>query len=283
MIIQKQDKCYEVIRKLDSTSRMSEFLCQEQQLQEAYLLVRIADPTLAKRFTLFLEDKICETDFPDYKECFQSDGAFYAVFTYSLNPTLAVKLSAEDYNRRERAEIARRLLEQMLLRDPHPYFMRSALKPEMITVGSSLEVAWNYHLEEVRTFEYCTMEAVCLSLAEVMKLLFAEELRLKLYSSLENYLFALTDGSMSTYLELYREFMPVYEELCEEEQEERLPQTTPFRIWNGCKKRFGLLKTVLAVLILTAAILYVLHCFQDQSGSHVAEQVITQIGDVMIK
>lgn len=283
MIIQKSDKCYKVIRKLSNTSRMSEFICQEQQLQEVYMLVRIAEPALAKRFILFLEDKISGTDFPDYKECFQADGAFYAAFTYSLNQTLAVRLGAEDLNRRERAEIARRLLEQMLLRDPHPYFMRNALRPEMITVGGGLEVAWNYHLEEVRTFDYCTVEAVCRSLAEVMKLLFEEELQWKLYPSLENYICALTDGSMSNYLELYREFMPVYEELCEEEQAERLPRTFPFRLWEGCKKRFGFLKTVLAALILTAAMLYVMHCFRDQSGSRVVEQIITQIGDILIK
>lgn len=234
MIIQRLDKCYEVIRQLSCASRMTEYLCQEQQ--EAYLLVRIAEPTLAKRFTLFLEEKIGGTEFPDYKGCFQADGVFYAVFTYSPERTLADRLVVGDCTKRERAEIARRLLEQMLLRSPHPYFMRYALSPDMITVSGSLEVAWNYHLEEVRTFDYCTMEAVEQRLSEVMKLLFEEELEGKRYPLLEDYLLALANGSISDYLEVYREFLPVYEELCGEEQAGSPSQPLPMRLWESCKR-----------------------------------------------
>lgn len=235
MIIQKLNKCYEVIRQVSSASRMSEFLCLERQGQDAFLLVRIADPTLAKRFTLFLEEKVRGTEFQDYKECFQADGAFYAVFTYSPGGTLADKLDMESCSREERAEIARRLLEQLVLCSPHPYFMRNALRPDMITVTDSLDVAWNYHLDEVRTFDYCTMETVCQRLAEVMQFLFEEELQGKQYSSLDNYLLELKEEKMSDYLELYRKFMPVYEVLCENEPE-HLSQPYLERLWERCRK-----------------------------------------------
>ena len=235
MIIEKLNKCYEVIRQTSSAGRMSEYLCLEQQSQEAFLLVRIADPTLAKRFTLFLEEKVRGTEFSDYKECFQSDGAFYAVFTYSPERTLADKLSMENCTGEERAEIARRLLEQMLLRSPHPYFMKNALRPDMITVTDSLDVAWNYHMDEVRTFDHCTMEMVCQRLVEVMCFLFEKELHGKQYPSLENYILELKKEKLSDYMELYREFMPVYEVLCANEQE-RLSQTYRERLWEGCRK-----------------------------------------------
>ncbi|MCH5275794.1 MAG: hypothetical protein J1E65_08130 [Lachnospiraceae bacterium] len=235
MIIQSTDRCYEVVHQLSSTSRMAEFLCREQSSKETYLLVRITAPTLAKKYTLFLEEKIGRTNFPDYKECFQSDGAFFAAFTYSQEKTLADKLKRENCTGKERAEIARRLLEQMLLRCPHPYFMRSALQPDMITVTAGLNVDWNYHLDEVGTFEYCTMEAVCLRLAEVIKILFESELEKKNYPLLEDYLLALDEGSISDYLELYRRFMPVYETLYEEENGQ-LSRTFLQRLWDGFKK-----------------------------------------------
>ena len=235
MIIQRWNKCYEVMRQISSTSRMAEFLCIEQELQETYLLVRITEPTLAKRFTLFLEDRIKGTKFPDYKECFQSDGAFYAVFSYSGEKTLEDKLGGENYTEKERAEIVRGLLKQMLLRSPHPYFMRNSLRPDMITVADSLDVDWNYHLDELGTFDYCTMEAVCGQLAEVIKRLFSRELEKKQYPLLNEYLLALEDGRISDYLELYREFMPVYEALCDEESGQ-LPKTFLHRLWEGFKK-----------------------------------------------
>ena len=235
MIIQNLNIGYEVIRRVSSASRMSEFFCLKQQSQEAFLLVRIADSTLAKRFALFLEEKIRGTEFPDYKECFLVDGAFYAVFTYSSGRTLKDKMGMEDCTREERAEIARRLLEQLLLRSPHPYFMRNALQPDMITVTDNLDVEWNYHLEEVWTFDYCTMEMVCQRLAEVMIFLLERELQEKQYPSLENYLLELKEGKLSDYLELYREFMPVYEILCANEPE-RLWQPYLERLWERCRK-----------------------------------------------
>ena len=235
MIIQNLNKCYEVIQRMSSASRISEFFCLEQQSQEAFLLVRIADSTLAKRFTLFLEEKVRGTEFPDYKECFQADGAFYAAFTYSSDRTLADKIGMENCTREERAEIARRLLEQLLLRSPHPYFMRNALRPDRITVADSLDVAWNYHLDEVRTFDYCTMEIVCQRLGEVMIYLFEKEMQGKQYPSLENYLLELKEGRLSDYLELYREFMPVYEILCANEPE-RLWKPYLERLLERCRK-----------------------------------------------
>ena len=235
MIIQSLNHCYEIMRQLISTDRMAEFFCREQQSQETFLLVKIADITLAKRFTLFLEEKVRGTEFPDYKDCFQEDEVFYIVFTYSPGRTLADKLGMESHTGKERGEIARRLLEQLLLRNPHPYFMRNALKPDVITVTDSLDVSWNYHLDEEGDFDCCTMETVCRQLAEVMQLLFEEELDRKQYPQLENYLLALADGRMSDYLELYRGFMPVYEALCVE-GEIHQPQTYLQRLWDGCRK-----------------------------------------------
>lgn len=239
MIIQRWNKCYEVIRQINSTGRMAEFLCIEQKLQEMYLLVRITDATLAERFTLFLEDRIKGTKFPDYKECFLSDGVFYALFGYSGEKKLEDRLAGKTYTVRERAEIVRRLLEQMLLRSPHPYFMRNSLRPEMITVADDLDVDWNYHLDESGIFDNCTMGTVCGQLAEVIEYLFALELKRKQYPLLNKYLLVLEDGKISDYLEMYQEFMPVYEALCDEESG-KLPKSYLRRLVERLRKIVGI-------------------------------------------
>ena len=238
MIIQRWNKCYEVIRQINSTDRIAEFLCIEQEVQETYLLVRITDPTMAEKYTLFLEDRIKGTKFPDYKECFQSGGVFYALFSYSGEKKLADRLGGETYTEKERAEIVRRLLEQMLLRNPHPYFMRNSLRTDMITVADNLDVDWNYHMEESVDFDNCTIETVCGQLAEVIKRLFMQELKRKQYPLLNAYLFVIEDGKISDYLKLYQEFMPVYEALCDEESG-KLPPTFLQRLWRGISKIVG--------------------------------------------
>ena len=235
MIIQGLKQCYEVMSRLGSTEGISEFVCREQYLRRYYLLVRMEDSVLAERFTMFLERKIIEAEFQDYKECFWSDGAFYIVFTYSQEPTLRDKLNKEDYTVREKAEIIRRLLEQLLLRNPHPYFMMGALNPDMITVADSLDVSWNYHLDEAEPFDCCTMETVCRALEYIIRFLFEKEMDRKQYPLLENYLVRLAEGNMPAYLELYLEFLSVYESLCEEAQDND-PQTYMQRFLEECSR-----------------------------------------------
>lgn len=238
MIIQRWNNCYEVIRQINSTDRMAEFLCIEQKLQEMYLLVRVTDAALAERFTLFLEDRIKGTKFSDYKECFQSDGVFYALFGYSGEKKLEDKLGRETYTVKERAEIVRRLLEQMLLRSPHPYFMRNSLSPGMITVADNLDVDWNYHLDESGIFDNCTMETVCEQLAQVIDYLFALERKREWYPPLNEYLLSLEGGEISDYLQMYQDFMPVYEALCDKESG-RLPRSCLQRLWERLSKIVG--------------------------------------------
>ncbi|MCH5281444.1 MAG: hypothetical protein J1E61_08230 [Lachnospiraceae bacterium] len=235
MIIQNIDKCYEVINRFSGGDSIQEFLCKEQELGETNLLVRIKDPILAKRFTLFLEEKVKGTEFSDYQDCFQWEEALYAVFTYSSHQTLAHKLAGENCTLEERAGIFCNLLEKMLLLDPHPYFMKNALHQDRITVSDSLDVAWNYHLDEETGFDNCKMEIIWERLENIFVLLFDRELKEKRSPLLEQYLYDLTRGAIFSYMDLYQEFMPVHESLCAEENKE--PSPNPFhRIWESLKK-----------------------------------------------
>ena len=238
MVIRSLKRSYEVLGRLNSTGRISEFLCFEQNEKEVCLLVRMTGPARAKRFLLFLEEKIKETIFPDYKECFQTDKAFYAVFSYSQEKTLMDKLSAGDCTVQERAEIVRRLLEQMLLRSPHPYFMICALRPDLVTVSDSLNVSWNYDLDGEENFDAYTMEEVCLHLIKIIDLLLKEEIKGKQYPLLDSFRLALSDGKMNGYLELYREFMPVYDGICRGEKT-CPPESGLKRLWEKCKRIVG--------------------------------------------
>ncbi len=279
------DRCYQVIRHLGSTEKTEEFLCTELNKKEhtACILVRLTDSVLAKSFTLFLDEKINDREFTDYLECFQQDGAWYAVFRYSLNQSLTERLQEEHCLLRERAEIARGLLERLLLLDPHPYFAWNALRPEQITVSRSLEVHWNYHLERVGQFDSCSMREVEQCLLVLFRLLFENEEKKKVYPGLEKYLQELDAGRKESWLELYQDFMPVYEELLLEVLEEQLPKTFWFRVWEKLKKFFGFCRKLLMAAILVAAVWYLIYILQDDSGTKVVKQTMNQIGDLMIE
>lgn len=237
MIIQNSDKCYEVINQLDCTDNIREFLCRDQELEEDDLLVQVTDPILAEKFTLFLEEKVKDTAFWDYKGCFRWEDSLYAIFSYSREEILKDKLEGENLTGEERAVIFCKLLEKMLLLSPHPYLMKNALESCRVTVSGSLDVSWNYHLEEEESFDDCKMDTVCIKLAKLMELLFNKELNRKQYPMLEQYLVRLTDGEFSDYMELYEEFVPLWETLCKEEKEPQ-PQRPWQLFWQRMKKVF---------------------------------------------
>lgn len=279
------NRSYQVMRHLGGTEKTEEFLCVEETERgnEACLLVRVTDLVLAKRLTLFLEEKIKDREFTDYRECFQEDGALLVVFAYSLEQSLTERLRAEYCGRKERAEIARKLLEQLLLLNPHPYFACNGLEPEQITVSRSLEVHLNYHLKRIEGFEDYSMVEVGQQLQKIFLVLFEEEVKKQLYPMLEEYLRRLGTNPEWSYLEMYQDFMLIYEEMLHEITQEQIPKTFWFRVWERTKKALGICKKVLAVVILLAAAIYVLRNLQDDSGSKVVKQTMYQIGELTIE
>lgn len=284
MIIQNCDHAYRVIRCLYSTEDTAEYLCRESGRAEAglWLLVGIQEPVLAKSFTLFLEERARREAFTDYRECFQWEQKLYAVFAYSEDQALTERMSGEHMSLAERVQIAHGLFKRLLLQDPPPFFAVNGLRPEQVTVSRSLEVKWNYHFLQVRQFDAAAFRDAAWALLEVLEFLFAPELDKKLYPELEAYLEKLEDGLLCPYLEMYRAFLPVSGALLEDPGRKRVPRTFWFRLWEKVKKLLGFLRRVLKAALVAAAVLYVIFVLLDDSGSRAGQQVIHQIGDLVI-
>lgn len=285
MMIQNCDHAYEVIQCLGSTEDTVEYLCRESGHpgEGFFLLVCVGEPVLAKNFTLFLEEKVRKDVFTDYRECFQWEQKLYAVFAYSVQQTLTERLDGELMSLLERVQIAHGLFKRLLLQDPPPYFAVNALRPEQVTVSRSLDVGWNYRLRKVRQFDAAGSRDAARGLLEVLELLFAPELKRKLYPELEGYLDALDEGRLWPYVEMYRAFLPVGEVLLNDSSRERVPQTFWFRLWERIKKLLGFLRRVLMAALIAAAVLYVVFVLTDNSGSGAGQQVFNQIGDLVIE
>ena len=284
MIIQNAERTYEVLRHLGGTEQTEEYLCADpaERGENTFLLVRIADPVLAKRFTLFLDERVKGGSFTDFREAFLEKGDLYAAFRYSVQPTLKEKLASERCERPERAQIAWNLLERLLLLSPHPWLAWNALEKDQVTVSPALEISFRYHFLEIEQPEELAMEDVCGSLEELFRLLFERELKKKLYPSLDEYVRKLGAGEGASYLRLYREFAPIYAELRDGAQEEK-PKTFWFRLWERIKKILSFLRKVLMAVIVVAALFYMITVLQDDSGSRVTEKTMHQIGDLYIE
>lgn len=279
------EKSYQVLQRLDSTDQTEEFVCTEENERgkALWLLVRVQDPVLAKRLTLFLEERIKGREFTDYRECFREDGALLIVFLYSRNESLKDLLSTGKCGLRERAEIAKNILEYLLLLNPHTYFAWNGLDSSRITVSRSLDVHMNYHLEAFEKIDNISLTDVSRKLQDVFLSLFGEEIRKQLYPALNDYIRRLGAVGEQSYLQLYQDYMSVYGLLIQKEAQEQLPRTFWFRLWEKTKKILGLCKKILAVVIIVAAVFYVINSLQKSRSSQSAVQTINQIGDLNIQ
>lgn len=284
MIIQNADRTYEVLRHLGGTEQTEEYLCAdpEERGENTFLLVRVADPVLARRFTLFLDERVRGSSFTDFRESFLEKGDLYAAFRYSVQPTLEEKLASERCGRPERARIAWSLLEKLLLFSPHPWLAWNALRKDLVTVSPALDISFRYHFMEIEQPERVTMEDVCSGLEEIFRFLFERELKKKLCPSLDEYIEQLSRKETGSYLKLYRDFAPVFAKLQREESDEK-PRTFWFRLWDKVKKILSFLRKVLMAAILIGAVIYMVGVLQDESGSRVTEKTMHQIGDLYIE
>lgn len=278
------DRSYQVMRHLGGTNKTEEFLCTEQTGEEvSRLLIRITDAVLAKRLTIFLEEKIKGREFTDYLECFRENENFLIVLCYSKDQSLTEHLQREYCGRRERAEIARGIFERLLMQNPHLYFAWNGLETDQITVSRSLEIHWNYHLKQVEQFEEFTVQDVGLQLRKIFLLLFSDEAKKQIYPRLNEYLQGLESGMWNSYIQMFQEFLPVYEDFLKEDQKEPLPKTFLFRFWERMKKLMKIGQKILAVVIVVAAVVYVITKLQDHSSSQTMIQTMSQIGDLIVE
>lgn len=279
------DRSYQVIQHLGGAGKTEEFLCLEQTKdpKQTCLLIRINDQVLAKNLTLFLEEKVRGTNFTDYIECFQEDEFFLIAMNYSLEQSLTEMLQKEYCGRREQMEIARGIFERLLLLDPHPWFVFHALDPDQVTVSRSLEVHWNYHLKQMEMFENYTMTDVAGQLQKLLMTLFEEEEQKQICPQLSAYLQKLGSEKWNSYMQMFQEFMKVYEELSKEDLMDQLPKTFWFRLWEKSKKFLKICQKVLAAVIVIASVVYVIGKLKDDSGKQAAVQSMSRIGDLEIE
>ncbi len=287
MLIQSLEQTFTVIQLLSSSDLSVSYLCRDyaQQNPSDYLLVQVKEPELVKRIVPVFMEFTREDTFKDFAGSFPKDGSVYGVFHYSSFPTWAQKRERESCGLMERLEIAKNLLDKMLLYRMPLYFQRHVLTPDRVCVAPSLEIGFRYELQDIGFCFSVTQEQVSLAFQQFFEDLFSEELELQSSQSLEE--FVLDCVKADSLEDLYRRFIPLYQSLREQLGK---PQTRPpqrnskaFQIWEIVKDAVRLLRPVLAAAVILAVIIYLIATWNVGSQQADGAGTISYIGTVEIK
>ena len=205
------------------------------------------------------------------------------VFAYPQGEELQKKLSGEYTGLPERLAIVKNILERIILQGMPCYFACRCLKKEAIRVKRSLDVSFFYDTAGAERGKDFGMKEVQEVFAGLLAWIFEEELRKKTVSPLEEFLEELTQSLFEDYMELYRRFEEVREQLLALPPEElAMPKTWIFRFWDRLKKIFKPLKKLIALVLLIAALVYMIWTIRTASEPAASMQLMNQIGTLNI-
>lgn len=289
MLIRSLDQSFTVIQLLGRSDRAESYLCRDYASQDPsdHLLVRLMDPELITRMVPVFLDLRQQGMFLDFEDSFSNEDGVYGVFRYSGFPTWEQKRDREGCGLPERLEIAKNVLEKMLLYRMPPYFQKDVLAPGRVCVAPSLEIGFRYGLEDIAGYFSVTAADACQSFQAFFGELFYDELEQPGKSpELEDFVRDCPQaGSLE---ELYRRFIPLYQGLrapAEGQKKKKAPprrEGRAFRVWERIKQIARFLRPFVAAAVLIAVVLYLI--FTWDAGSEAAKDAgtFTQIGTVEI-
>ena len=255
MIIRNLSKQYRVIREWESDGEIAQYICREEEEQKDCRIARQDLKSVSGDEIRFFMDQIHSQSFTDFLDFFTDAKNLYLVMVHNTGESLSKKLE-ESCSLKERMEIGKNLLEQMVLLDLPDYFFQAAMDSKLIVVSRSLEVRLEYDLKNLDCFRECTFLQGTEGLADIFRELYREELEIKAFPPMETMIYDLRDGKFQNLLEIYGRFQGIYREWADRKREQLKPESFAFRMWEKIKRAGGFLKNLAAAGILVLAVVY---------------------------
>lgn len=284
MVIQTLDKSYIVVKRCDADTKLEKYLCRDSAEEGYVVLFRTRDRSFIAKTVEFLTREAASRVFTDFKGYFVSGEYFCIVLAYHDGESLKNRLERENCTLEERLEIGSRILEKIVLLNMPAFFLCDSLKPAQITVSRSLDVEFNYELHDVenyRTYEFPLAKS---QFADIMELLFRDELKRRMIPPLTQYYRELEKESMETCMDLYRGYQEMREKIQIMPAEElKKPKTWLFLMWEKLKKIGKPLKHLLAAFLLAAAVFYLMYTVKQAQSAGESQKVFQYIGTLKLE
>jgi len=287
MLIQTLNKRYSVILVQSSGNDADVYVCRDlwEEKERTYLLVAIKNPDLIHRCAPFFTGQAENRVFTDFVECFSKEGQFYIVFVYYTKSLFRAKLSEGFYFLTERLEIGKSLLSRILLQNMPPNILYEALQDRNLLLDDTLQVYFNYVLEEIPSYGLLSMDRVQMELGRIFRMLLRQEIETQAVDEIQAFVDDLEHCVFTDYMAIYEAYDRIYDMLTALfEAGEVNPKSFLFRCWDRIKKMVRYLKPVFAGIVLVTALGFLIYSLANPSVKPGAiPPAIKAIGTVQIE
>ena len=263
MVIKFQDKQYELISKIKTMGSGNIELyaaCDATKREGArYTVACVNDMELARKLVPVTTKNNTSCTFKDLYDSFNADGRYYIVFSHADGRSLQQAMDKGNYRLQERLLLMKNIYAQIFLLNMPECFLYEVLRKDNIVVDDDLGIRFNYYFTEV-DYYWKVQEKDCMNrMTGLVYELFARELGQKSSRELMKYARDMEEGRFAYLWDCYVAYDNIYETvLTKSEQQEIKPGRIWWRAWEGMKKLFPTVRTVLAVALIASAAIYLL-------------------------
>jgi hypothetical protein len=198
---------------------------------------------------------------------------------------LSEYLKKFSYNTDERLEILRSLIEKTVMMNIPVSIQTDILLSESITVSESMRVDFRYNLTHMHDYASMDFRKFQKSMCSVVKKILEKEYNSNISGKLVKYCENLEKGVFSEYIELYSEYMDVYEEIKNNINQETLKkQSRWLKIWEKAKSFLRMIKPFAVCLVILLALIYLLYTVMGYDKEDTSQyNTYKTIGSLVIK
>ena len=263
MVIKFQDKQYELISKIKTMGSGNIELyaaCDATKREGArYTVACVNDMELARKLVPVTTKNNTICTIKDLYDSFNADVRYYIFFSHADGRSLQQAMDKGNYRLQERLLLMKNIYAQIFLLNMPECFLYEVLRKDNIVVDDDLGIRFNYYFTEV-DYYWKVQEKDCMNrMTGLVYELFARELEQKSSRELMKYARDMEEGRFAYLWDCYVAYDNIYETvLTKSEQQEIKPGRIWWRAWEGMKKLFPTVRTVLAVALIASAAIYLL-------------------------
>lgn len=286
MTIHIQGKSYLVLYTIEGEGdRLKQHICRDvaEGSRREYRAVRIPAEQVTGELVRFLMEQVQKKSFREFVDYATDVEGLTVLMDCGLGVPLADRLSGERLRLAERLELARRLCEQLVISDFPPYFLCAALGRERVKVTDAMDYSFNFDLSGLASYQDASLSEAFVRLAEVLSLLFQEELKRRAFPDMESFLYRLRRGGCADILSVYQELEAICRAWMDKDETRLESRSFAFRMWERIKGLGRFFKVFVKAAVVLLAAGYLAYSVWQFVQPEPVQEVYQSIGELEIR
>lgn len=262
MNIKNIDRDLYIIQVMEKNSDYEYIFCVDllEEKNNQYDVLKVTNYSMICKIMPLLSSQLKNKKFSDFVDCFSQDNVFYAMFKHNDNTSLFDKLKNGEYTTIERLEIFKNLVKKIVMLNIPTPIQVDILYSKNITLLDTLDIDFKYSLHNIPNyskFDFVFLQKV---LKDILKIVLKKEFDDNISQKLNTYYANLCKGVFKEPIELYSEYIAVYEEIQDNLKKNNIVKKSKWlRIWEKIKNIIRLIKPFIVSLIVILALIYLIY------------------------